>query len=293
MRNVLLLLLGVTACGRSAASTVAERKPEAGTVTADERRRMEDSVHAWLARTFHDWEQGDSAALMATYLPGDGLLVSAGDGELYTSRDSVAAFLTGISQTTGKHASFEKPLVDVLAPGVAAATYKIQFGGVNPNKEKFERRGVYSVVVVEREGTLHIVQEHQSLVPVESKGSALAAIDSLGAAFQAAYKRDDAAAIAALHTDNILFVNGGTVEKGRAKLEAGWKAELPALSDLKITVLDRSISGDLAAETIRFTQQYRNQGKVETDSGYAVSVLRRGSDGRWRYQTHALSRTHE
>src|SRR4051794_34440220 len=108
MRNVLLLLLGVTACGRSAASTVDDRKPEAGTVSADERRRMEDSVNAWLARTFHEWEQGDSAALMATYLPGDGPLISAGDGELYTSRDSVAAFLVGLDKTTGRHASFEK-----------------------------------------------------------------------------------------------------------------------------------------------------------------------------------------
>ena len=291
MRNALLLLLGVTACGRSAASTVDDKKREAGTVTADERRRMEDSVHAWLTRVFHDWERGDSAALMATYLPGAGPLVSAGDGELYTSRDSVAAFLTGVSQTTGKHASFEKPLVDVLAPGVAAATYKIQFGGVNPNKEKFERRGVYSVVVVEREGHLHIVQEHQSLAPDTT--AALAAINNVGAAFQAAYQRDDAAAIAALHTDDILFVNGGTMEEGRAKLEAGWKAELPSLSDLKITVLDRVVSGDLAAETIRFTQQSRNRGKAETDSGYAVSVLRRGPDGQWRYHVHALSRAHE
>ena len=128
MRNVLLLLLGVSACGRSAASTVDDKKPEAGTVTADERRRMEDSVHAWLARVFHDWEDGDSVALMGTYLPGAGPLVSAGDGELYTSRDSVAAFLIGVGQITGKQGSFSKPLVDVLAPGVAAATYQSSSG---------------------------------------------------------------------------------------------------------------------------------------------------------------------
>lgn len=123
--------------------------------------------------------------------------------------------------------------------------------------------------------------------------AAVAAIDSVAATFVAAYNRDDAAAIAALHTENIFFVNGGTVEEGRVKLEEGWKGALPNLSDLKITVLDRVVGGNLAAETIRFTQQYRNQGKVETDSGYAVSVLRRGPDGSWRYHAHALSRTHE
>ncbi len=117
-----------------------------------------------------------------------------------------------------------------------------------------------------------------------------AALDSLAAQFAAAYNRDDAAAIAALHTDDVRFISEGTVEEGRAKLEEGWKKELPSLSGLKITTLDRVVGGDLATETIRFSQQYRNKGRTETDSGYAVSVLRRGPDGRWRYFTHALSR---
>jgi len=80
------------------------------------------------------------------------------------------------------------------------------------------------------------------------------------------------------------------VEYGRAALERSWARELPALSGLELTVLDRAVSGDLAAETVRFTQQYRTQGKTVVDSGYAVSVVQRGSDGRWRYRTHALSR---
>ncbi len=96
---------------------------------------MEDSVHAWLARIFHDWEKGDSVALMGTYLPGDGSVVSAGDGELYTSRDSVAAFLIGVDKITGKKGSFEKPLsYDVLAPGMAAPPYNIQFEGRKPEQ---------------------------------------------------------------------------------------------------------------------------------------------------------------
>lgn len=125
---------------------------------------------------------------------------------------------------------------------------------------------------------------------ISDTAAATPAIDSIAAEFVAAYDRDDAAAIAALHTDDVRFISEGTVEKGRARLEEGWKNSLPDLSDLKITTLERVVSGDLAAETIRFTQQYRNQGKTEVDSGYAVSVLRRGPDGRWRYHTHALSR---
>jgi uncharacterized protein (TIGR02246 family) len=120
--------------------------------------------------------------------------------------------------------------------------------------------------------------------------ASMAAIDSIHAQFIDAYNRDDAATIAALHTDNIRFISEGTVEEGRARLEEGWKNSLPVLSDLRITILERLVSGDLATETIRFTQQYRKGGTTEVDSGYAVSVLRRDSNGRWRYHAHALSR---
>ncbi|HUR93709.1 MAG TPA: nuclear transport factor 2 family protein [Gemmatimonadales bacterium] len=120
--------------------------------------------------------------------------------------------------------------------------------------------------------------------------ASLAAIDSLAARFMAAYDRDDAAAIVALHTADARFVSDGRIDYGRATLERGWRRSLPEISGLKITLLERAVSGDLATEIIRFTQQYRHAGKTVTDSGYAVSVLRREPDGAWRYHTHALSR---
>jgi uncharacterized protein (TIGR02246 family) len=126
--------------------------------------------------------------------------------------------------------------------------------------------------------------------PPADTGSALAAIDNLSARFLAAYQRRDAAAIAALHTEDVRFISDGTVDRGRATLERNWRAMLPSLSDLHYTVIERVVSGDLATETLRFTQQYQYRGKTVTDSGYAVSVLRRGRDGRWRYHTHMVSR---
>ena len=120
--------------------------------------------------------------------------------------------------------------------------------------------------------------------------ASLAAIDSLTARFLAAYDRDDAAAIVALHTDDARFISDGRVDHGRAALERGWKRSLPEISGLRITLLNRVVSGNLATQTIRFTQRYRHGGKTVTDSGYAVSVLRREPDGAWRYHTHALSR---
>ena len=126
--------------------------------------------------------------------------------------------------------------------------------------------------------------------PPADTGSALADIDSLSARFLAAYQRRDAAAIAALHTDDVRFISDGVVDHGRATLERNWKAMLPNLSDLRFTVVERVVSGDLATETLRFTQHYRYRGKTLTDSGYAVSVLRRGRDGQWRYHIHMVSR---
>ena len=165
VRNVLLLLLGVTACKAASAVPAAVKTTDEVTVTADERGRMEDSVHVWIGNTFLDWEQADSARLMDTYLPGAEAVVSAGGGELITSRDSVAQFLAGLGQTTGRRASFETPSsmswrLEWPRPRIASSLRV-----TTPKKQKVTHRGVYSAVLVEREGHLHIVQEHQSLVP--------------------------------------------------------------------------------------------------------------------------------
>jgi uncharacterized protein (TIGR02246 family) len=293
MRNWMLLLLGAAACGKASAVPANVKEAKQALVTDAERERMEDSTKAWVQMCATKWEQGDSATLMGVY-PTTGPLVSVSNGELYTSRDSIAHFLTGVTRLTDRKAGFQIHHIDVPAPGVAAVVLSYRYESTNPEKKHLVDRGVYTAVLVERDGHLQLIQEHQSASPDSKKDSGAAmAIDSVDAAFLAAYNRDDAAAIAALHTDNIFFVNGGKVEEGRAKLEEGWKRELPDLSDLHISVLDRTISGDLAAQTIRFTQQYRNGGKTITDSGYAVSVLRRGADGQWRYHTHAVSRAHK
>ena len=132
---------------------------------------MEDSVKAWLTMVDDRWEHGDSAALLDTYLP-TGSLVSATDGQIMTSRDSAAQFLTGLSQMTDAKATYGDAKIGVLAPGVAAVTVPYDFQGKNQGKQ-FEFRGVYSAVLAERDGRLRIVQEHQSNVrqPTKKKGT--------------------------------------------------------------------------------------------------------------------------
>ena len=105
---------------------------------------------------------GDAGAMLPTgrYTS----LVSATDGELYTSRDSVAQFYAGLKPTDARKATYQTPLVDVLAPGVAAVTVAFRASGISQG-QKFDHRGVYSAVLIERDGHLRIVQEHESFVP--------------------------------------------------------------------------------------------------------------------------------
>jgi hypothetical protein len=81
MRNVKLLLLGVAACRPAASARLDKAADDTPAVLTDaERQRMEDSAKAWLAITERQWEEGDSAGLMGTYLP-SGPIVSAFDGQ--------------------------------------------------------------------------------------------------------------------------------------------------------------------------------------------------------------------
>ena len=173
MRNWFVLVLGMVACNKPASSPARDDATRAtteasATVTDAERQRMEQAVTAWIKTTMDQWEQGDSAALMGTYAP-TGPLVSAGNGELITARDSVANMLAGLSQTSDRKASYQSPKIDVLAPGIAAVTLTYRFEGKTPDKKAFSNGGAYSAVLAERDGKLQIVQEHQSMLPAPKK----------------------------------------------------------------------------------------------------------------------------
>jgi hypothetical protein len=174
MRSWVILALAVAACDKPGSSAVRDGTDTTSAaaasvaVTDAERQRMEQAVNDWIKLTMSQWEQGDSAALMGTY-PSSGPLVSAGNGELTTSRDSVAGMLAGLSQTSDRKTSYQNPKIDVLAPGVAAVTLAFRFEGKQPDKKPFNNAGVYSAVLAERDGKLQIVQEHQSMLPAPKK----------------------------------------------------------------------------------------------------------------------------
>ena len=123
---------------------------------------------------------------------------------------------------------------------------------------------------------------------------ATAGIDSLESRFLSAYNLDDAKALAETYTEDVRFIQNGSAEEGRARMEEGWQANVASLSDIKLTTVNQVVRGDMGVLTQRFSQQYRTpEGKTVTDSGYFVGMVRREPDGQWRYQTAVLSRPPE
>src|SRR5690349_19340076 len=103
--------------------------------------------------------------------------------------------------------------------------------------------------------------------------AAAAGVDSLMARFIDAYNRDDAKALAETYSEDVNFTLEGTLLQGRSAVEQGWKENLPALSELKITPVSRVLRGDVAVLTDRFQQQLKMpNAKTVTDSGYYLAL---------------------
>jgi uncharacterized protein (TIGR02246 family) len=121
--------------------------------------------------------------------------------------------------------------------------------------------------------------------------AARAALDSLRARFLAAYNRDDAAAIAALYSEDALVVIDGDTIRGRSATETGWRETLPVSSGMTLRPLAQRASGDLAVEMTAFRHVLTVPGRPPViDSGVVMGVARRQADGSWQWQLEVLSR---
>ena len=127
----------------------------------------------------------------------------------------------------------------------------------------------------------------------EGTAAALAGIDSLLARFAAAINRDDLAAVAATYADSSLGIGDGEIwDPAESSMEPVWKEQLPYLSDTKIDAVRRSAHGDVGVVLFKATHQVtpaKGKGEPHIDSMWALSEVRRGADGQWRWQTWVVS----
>ena len=129
---------------------------------AVDRARVEDSVRVFLTRYVAAYESRDIRAVMALY-PADGPVVSAIDGHVTTSRDTLASsigrFLERLRQVSF---STEPPLVSVLDARTAAVTLVFHGTGTWNDNTAFSTTGSWTAVLGERGGRFAIIQEQES-----------------------------------------------------------------------------------------------------------------------------------
>ena len=112
-----------------------------------------------------------------------------------------------------------------------------------------------------------------------------ATIEKLNDAWTAAFSKGDAAAVAALYTeDAYVLPPGSAMVKGRAAIEAFWRQAAQQMTDAKLTTLDVLPLGRSAAREIgTVTLKTKSQPPQEVVGKYVVVWRKVGRD--WKLAT--------
>jgi uncharacterized protein (TIGR02246 family) len=112
-----------------------------------------------------------------------------------------------------------------------------------------------------------------------------ATIEKLNDVWTAAFNRGDAAAVAALYTeDAYVLPPGSAMVKGRAAIEAFWRQAAQQMSDAKLTTVDVLPLGRSAAREIgTVTLKTKSQPPQEVVGKYVVVWRKIGRD--WKLAT--------
>lgn len=117
--------------------------------------------------------------------------------------------------------------------------------------------------------------------------------------FSQAYDSLDAAMVAPLYTEEALYLDDSSeegVRRGREEVLRSFRDQFATArergSKLRISFrsIDRAIDGDLAYDVGYYKYEaIPKEGDTFQAGGKFVTVLRRGSDGRWRFHVDAFS----
>ncbi|HUP47582.1 MAG TPA: SgcJ/EcaC family oxidoreductase [Thermoanaerobaculia bacterium] len=113
-------------------------------------------------------------------------------------------------------------------------------------------------------------------------------IERLRDEWLAAAERDDAAAVAALYTDDAVVASpDNPPAEGRQAIEALWTRNFPMASGLEVRSSRIEASGDLAYDYGEFSQRITPpKGKPMDVTGRYLVVLQRQPDGAWKITRH-------
>ena len=120
-------------------------------------------------------------------------------------------------------------------------------------------------------------------VPAVAQNKAM--IEKLNDAWTAAFNKGDAAAVAALYTeDAYVLPPGSSMVKGRAAIEAFWRQAAQQMTDAKLTTVDVLPLGRSAAREVgTVTLKTKSQPPQEVVGKYVVVWRKIGRD--WKLAT--------
>lgn len=115
-----------------------------------------------------------------------------------------------------------------------------------------------------------------------------AQIDQIRQAWVSAAQQKDAAAIAALYSDNAMFVSdNGQVVTGKAGIQEAMGQILPMLSSIQANPTDFQTDGTMATEVGEYTNTVTPpDGKAQTITGHYLVVSKKQADGSWKIIEH-------
>ena len=112
-----------------------------------------------------------------------------------------------------------------------------------------------------------------ALCAVPALAQSKAAIQKLDDKWAAAFNKGDAAAVAAMYTDDAYVLPpGGEMVKGRSAIEALWRQNMQQLGDIKCTALDVKPLGRRAAREVG-TCTFKTKGQPPQEGMIKYAVV--------------------
>ena len=130
------------------------------------------------------------------------------------------------------------------------------------------------------------------VVAQEAGGEAERAFEEAYAAFSAAYRAGDPAAVAALYADDAFYLAPGEeIERGDVARHFAFlsSVEPGAGPIIAFEIVDREISGDLAYDIGYFTFRREGDPVENAPRGKFIVVWKKGDDGVWRIHADGYS----
>ena len=163
-----LALIGAISCGR--AEQRADDSKVAAVVTDAQRTAIADTLERMIRSAYDLTQPGDKVERLMSLYPSSGPVVSASEGVVSTSRDTLQAGIRAFWQNVGRNMREPKwtwgPMhVDVLSPDAAVLTTTYRVPHLTPLGEPHVIAGAWTAVFQRRDGKWVIVQEHLSDIP--------------------------------------------------------------------------------------------------------------------------------